>query len=1346
MSIVKCFETNKKVNQVIHLSDIHIRTGNITNSRYFEYNNIINNLNNNLKDIENIENTIIIITGDIFHHKNLIEPYGISLFNELINTLTNFTSTYIIRGNHDYRQDYNNLNNDNIELISSLISKYKNAHYLNKTGLYEIGDILVGVVAIQDVLKTGDTSGKIDLIKFPFTNKIYKHTIALFHGIITDNDNTIYNDAINIEWIKNYKFGMLGDIHKQEIFNAKWNDKGYYDIKDKDEIIWGYSGSLIQQNFGESYNKHGYLLWELNKSQVKSIDIPNKIAYLNLYFKTNWKIKIIDQNFNDMFINLNEFLINNNHINRAHIQIKNKNSNIEDLYTILKKHNVKVLSMSNKITNDNVFKVDNKNIDINIDTIKELNSLDTWYEYVNDKSSKEDKAVLDKFKWKNVIKNPDSLLINTETLPKSILEKIEKKNKTIVKQIRNYLSSNDTIKDTNNLKLTYMKWDWVLCYRDNCYYNFENMDSNVMLLNADNGCGKSSFLEIICIGLFGVSIPSRYNKQFSSSIICNKKPKGVGSNIQIIFQLNKKKYMINRNFGAKSNDKNKLEQKVEIYMFGEYEGTDNLIYMHSGVTAVNNWIMTNIGDSKTFFQSCMHTQNSDYDLFSMSYNDQKNIMDNSLSLQSINILIDIFKDSKINYKKVCEDVNTLYNELFINIEKVSKEQVDELYKEYTEENKSIDELDKKLQSNTFNIDIKDEDINLQEDEIDEMIEKYKIENNEDEDLSRIYEEYGEIKIIEKQYRDKLQYYNISKNGDRICSGVSILSNIVFEHNIQNYKNTLLIKIEKLIDLQNTKTKIDKYFSKNDTDNSITCSDSCDNYQDSIRIKNKELEKLSKSLRKSMKKLSNIAILRKKVDLDDKLSKLEKKKKLIKKKENELLKNKKNIEYIEEYEDKMQKNNKDIEYIEEQINKIKENDYPFNPDCECCLKQPWKIQLNDLEDSLSKITKNNEIITELINDKEKEIKSNLTKLKDSNKKLIKWIDGYNELLKDEKNFIKDRENYKIKEELEIDIDKIEKEIHVLEKDIKNIENKLEYKRWEEMREKNMKDMKEYEDFEKRIIEEYDEIEGIKEELENIIEMDKDNKEKKKKYKYWLEIKRVKPMWQEIVKDRIRLNKKRKYMQNITQKYLNTKKMYEEYIDKCETMKNYRELMRDTSEKLDGIEILSNMFNDYRVWLYKEKLFPLILHKLNNIIENMCKNDESLEVDIVWMNDNFNWFINHNDNKVIINKASGYQKFIIDLSMRITLATLGVTTLRCNQLFIDEGFSSCDSEHLSKIPEFLNSLLKIYGSILVVSHIQDIKNSTTSSYDINRDNNLSYIRYGNNHNEYINNLLKVVKRSS
>ena len=69
------------------------------------------------------------------------------------------------------------------------------------------------------------------------------------------------------------------------------------------------------------------------------------------------------------------------------------------------------------------FKVNNKNIDINIDTIKELNSLDTWYEYVNDKSSKEDKAVLDKFKWKNVIKNPDSLLINTETLHKKYIRK-----------------------------------------------------------------------------------------------------------------------------------------------------------------------------------------------------------------------------------------------------------------------------------------------------------------------------------------------------------------------------------------------------------------------------------------------------------------------------------------------------------------------------------------------------------------------------------------------------------------------------------------------------------------------------------------------------------------------------------------------------------------------------------------------------------------------------------------------------------------------------------------------------------------------------------------------------------
>ena len=46
-------------------------------------------------------------------------------------------------------------------------------------------------------------------------------------------------------------------------------------------------------------------------------------------------------------------------------------------------------------------------------------------------------------------------------------------------------------------------------------------------------------------------------------------------------------------------------------------------------------------------------------------------------------------------------------------------------------------------------------------------------------------------------------------------------------------------------------------------------------------------------------------------------------------------------------------------------------------------------------------------------------------------------------------------------------------------------------------------------------------------------------------------------------------------------------------------------------------------------------------------------------------------------------------------------------------------------------FINSLLSLYDSILVVSHLQQIKESVSIIMNINRDleNRLSYINYGN-----------------
>ena len=1472
--IIKTYDKSKIVNKIIHISDIHIRTGNINTSRYFEYNNVIKKLINSLKKLIDDKQTtneesdsIVIITGDIFHNKNLIESYGINLFNELITKLACLTSLYIIRGNHDYRQDYNEHDSE-IELISSLLPKNKNIHYLNETGLYEIGDILVGLVAIQDVLKTGASCGHNDKIcKFPWTDKEYKHKVALFHGIIVDNPNTIYKEPILIDWVNKYDFGLFGDIHKQHIHNAIWvNDEGtdnetreninksnykredyykcngYYKKDDENSIMWGYSGSLIQQNFGELYNNHGYLIWELNESIVRSIDIPNKHAYCTLYYKNDlWKIKITDNNFKDIFIEFEQFIKQNN-ITNIDIQIKNGNSHTDILYKILNENNIYISTICNKINNDTINHNTinhNTNSDLNnsnsnniIDSEvtnedKPLTSTETWIEFVNKNIDDNNKEHLDKLDWQNVIKNPESLLIDISNLPDSIKEKVEKKNTSISKNIANYLNHLDNKVITNNINLLFIKWDWILCFANNCYYNFENMENNIMLLNAENGFGKSSFLEIISIALFGNSIPSRYNKQFSSSIICNNRPPKTSSTISLLFDVNNKKYLINRTFLYKSADKNKLEQKVELFYVNKYENVENLVMINSGITAVNKWIEINIGNSNTFFQSCMHTQNSDNDLFSMSYNDQRSLMDKSLSLETINIFLNILKDTITNYSRIVDNVGTLYEEELSTLKEVDKDELDRLEKEWQTETNNIQLKETELLEYNIDNNINKKDLDIDTDIIKQKIQQIKTElntynidkltDNDNDNIhttntTKIYELFGKLSNMVNHYKQLFKYHKVDYDKSGWSNIIKDIDTLNIDDVIKDIdgdittidtndisKNDSYKDIKKLSTILKEQIEINNYFNgvkgdnddNDNDDNDDKFGSECLEYDEASLLRKmnditsliKEKEGLKKShtisIRQNYEKLSKINIPNTEYELEEFIKKIDKKDKLYDKKKGLLDNNNKLHTFLTRYNQNITSLNSKIKYVQEQIKTINSNEYPFNPNCECCKKQPWILQLNDLNKTLINHSNEKKKLKQEYNEKMTEygiedcnIDCNdvsidndgddcdgddgddigievklMEDVKQNIQKLEKWITSYKELSKMKKTYEKQLKLYKEKEGLKNDISNFDNILKGLDEEIankniekENIEKELLRLDWISRRNINNIDKQNYDNFIENNIEQSKKIYKYYKFFENVINEYKKYKECEKDYKYWLLVLDTKPKWDDKQIKIKKLENDRKYLQNITTRYINFKKSYTLYIEKKELIKSYKKILSKSNKKINGVKILSEMFNNYRIWIYKEKLFPKILRKVNLIIQNMSKSNEVLRLDIVWTDDVFNWFIEHNGNKVVITKASGYQKFIIDLSMRITLSTIGVSTLKCSCLFIDEGFSSCDADHLNKIPLFLESLKNIYKSILIVSHIDEIKNNISYSYDIKREGNTSYIKYGIDRTDYVKDLIK------
>ena len=1348
------------IKSVYHISDIHIRTGNYEESRYDEYLSVFNNLIDDLQVQEDIKESIIVVTGDIVHNKSKIESSGINLFNFLFRKLTKLTKVYIIRGNHDYQQH----NQDEVDLLSALINNcnYENLHYLNKTGTHEIDNIELGVMAINDVLKAGDTSGQVDeLPEFP-KPKTDKLKIALYHGIVIDENNTFFKSkdiGIDVSWFKDYDLALLGDNHTQQINNMKEGDS----LNNENRIngsnpIWGYSGSLLQQNFGEDTKNHGYLKWDLENMTVAKKDINN--PYCHYTYKDYEKVK------------LKRFLHENQHIKNMKIRFIKSSSNMTDhiseIHLLLNEKGIKYKSY---YYNNNLFQKESKKDDEEIKIVN-YNSPENWYEFIEENI---DKDIVGDYDWKEMLNKPEILLLNLDMIPETLREKTEEKNTKLMKHIGKYLSSQDIQHNDNNklLKLNYLEWQWVLCYGENNYFNFDTMDNNVSLLNAPNGSGKSAFLEIICLSLFGEGIPSRTNKQFSSSIICQQKQKGKTSIVKLLFSLDDEKYMITRTFLYQNIDKNKLLSKhVEIFNINQ----NQFVSLKSGNKAVNEWISVNVGNINSFLLSSMLTQNNDQDFFSLKNSDQINLLDKSLSLESVNSFTELLKQTKLVYNNVKDNLESIFLDIKNNSKEVTESEVENYKKQYTETKQNLENIQNKLlDDNKKFAGIKEEDIDLSEEQIKNKIESIVVDEN-DIDINKLYEESGkvsnELENLLKIFKDF--EIKLDKDGKRVYSSDSIFRNDGRDNDRKEYvESEVVLKSIKEIKKEHSNCK--EYFSNIEDDDKDYTKEK-NELLEIVKNKKGEIESINKKNEQcdTLKNYYNTEInklLKKQRDLDnidtkksqckknlDKYegmkSKIDKKKMLLENNQTILTKLENNYK---EYE-VLTKNIKDLELS---IKDIEDKDYPFNPDCECCKKQPWKLLLVNLNNDLNKkieelvnvnkVFESNNISGEEFEDKKIKLNENIDKFtkyvqnyeeyKNKEKywkKQIEVIDNYDALNKEIKSFEgESTHNSSLLKEYKATKKELEKNLKELEIKLESLDNKIklknEYDEWVVRKNKNEEDINWYIWFSNIKYEEYNKLNTKKSDLDNTIDKYNKNLKNKEKKEYWNKTLILRPDWCDINKLKDEQKRVSNQLNILSTKYVGLKKDYQECKKNHDRMQKIISVLNTISIYILISEHLSKIFLNFRTWLYKNKILPIIISNTNDIIGNISRNN--LQIDVLWSDkksgDTFNWLINDGKNKPSIEKASGFQRFIMGLAIKITLSNLGVSKLRCGQLFIDEGFTSCDKEHLEKVPVFINSLLNLYNSVLVVSHLQNIKENISIEMNIERDEKrlLSKLNYGN-----------------
>jgi len=420
--------------KILHIADIHWRGL----SRHQEYVLAFKDL---FRQAEELQPDIIYVGGDIVHSKTQgISPELIQNLCWWFNGLAKIAPTHVILGNHDGLI----LNKDRQDAITPIIEALDNPNiYLYKySGTYEFAPgfewCVLSCFDEENFHRAKPTKENV--------------SIALYHGAVrgslTDTDWQLEGES-NLDLFKSYDFAMLGDIHKRQFLNKKGTV--------------AYSGSTIQQNFGEDSEK-GFLLWDIRSKddfKVKFYEVDNQYHFVTVDWQGNVQKTVSKCR---EYPNLSRFRIRaDNYISQT---------DARRLQKILTKQ---------KAATEVVFKVDSK---FDSGQIKSATSNSMSIDLRNPEKHKE----LIREYYKNNLLLTEDLEKLDDLVDRSLSEIIQ------------------TDSDLRNVKwsINSLKFDNCFSYTDGNYINFENLPGITGIFGR-NARGKSSIIGTIAYSLFNTS-------------------------------------------------------------------------------------------------------------------------------------------------------------------------------------------------------------------------------------------------------------------------------------------------------------------------------------------------------------------------------------------------------------------------------------------------------------------------------------------------------------------------------------------------------------------------------------------------------------------------------------------------------------------------------------------------------------------------------------------------------------------------------------------------------------------------------------------------------------------------
>jgi len=246
------------IKRIIHLADLHIRTYQYHDMYRTQFELLLDDIKNQINGLDYSEIRVV-IAGDITHNKINISNEQMMLTSWFIKELADTIGrVIIIPGNHDFLEN----NIDRLDSITPIVEllNHDEIKYFKSSKVYKDENIRWVSYSLYEHNK------KPEYIK---EDGFY---VGLFHGPIQGLSTDLgfeFDNAYSPLNFVDLDLLLCGDIHKRQQFKLPGGGIGVM------------IGSLIQQNFGETVNYHGYGIYNLETNEYTTHDIENEQPFLH---------------------------------------------------------------------------------------------------------------------------------------------------------------------------------------------------------------------------------------------------------------------------------------------------------------------------------------------------------------------------------------------------------------------------------------------------------------------------------------------------------------------------------------------------------------------------------------------------------------------------------------------------------------------------------------------------------------------------------------------------------------------------------------------------------------------------------------------------------------------------------------------------------------------------------------------------------------------------------------------------------------------------------------------------------------------------------------------------------